>query len=293
MNILQNRSINITKIIRYAVIVNACQIVAALIVAAYSMLSANFHLSGIVERVVVMATAMVVIWGAVLDIREAFSSRDMMRQRAMLEEAYAQLEELNSTLRAQRHDFMNHIQVIYSLTELDERDSALEYMDRVYDDIQKVGRALKTSIPAINALLAAKMADCEEGGIAFAADIKSPWKDMPVPGWEMCRVLGNLIDNAAEAISGQSEKSITVRLWEDLRAYRFYVENSGPRIAPDIRDSIFLQGFSTKGTGRGMGLHIVREILRDHGGDIRLDPDCPLTRFVGEIPKSPATVENA
>lgn len=292
MNILQNRSINITKIIRYAVIINACQIVAALIVAAYSMLSANFHLSGIVERVVVMATAMVVIWGAVLDIREAFSSRDMMRQRAMLEEAYAQLEELNSTLRAQRHDFMNHIQVIYSLTELDERDSALEYMDRVYDDIQKVGRALKTSIPAINALLAAKMADCEEGGIAFVADIKSPWKDMPVPGWEMCRVLGNLIDNAAEAISGQSKKSITVRLWEDLRAYRFYVENSGPRIAPDIWDSIFLQGFSTKGTGRGMGLHIVRGILRDHGGDIRLDPDCPLTRFVGEIPKAPAAIEN-
>jgi two-component system sensor histidine kinase AgrC len=291
MNILRNRSININKLIRYAVITNACQIVAALMVAAYSLLSANFHLSGVVERIVVMVTSMVVIWGAALDIREAFSSRDMMRQRAMLEDAYAQLEELNSTLRAQRHDFMNHIQVIYSLTELEEHASALEYMDRVYADIQKVGRALRTSIPAVNALMAAKMADCEEDGVAFSADIKSPWKDMPVPGWEMCRILGNLIDNAAEAISAQAEKSITVCLWEDLRAYRFFVENSGPRIAADMSDAIFQQGFSTKGTGRGMGLYIVREILREHGGDIFLDPECPRTRFVGEIPKKHPALE--
>ena len=71
------------------------------------------------------------------------------------------------------------------------------------------------------------------------------------------------------------------------------MENSGSRIAPELWDSIFLQGFSTKGTGRGMGLHIVKEILRDHGGDIRLDPECAHTRFMGEIPKAPASIENA
>lgn len=292
MNRLRRRHLDVNKISRYAIITNAFQILAALGVAAYSLLSDSFHLSGAFERIVVGATALVVIWGAALDIREAYSSRQIARQREMLEEAYSQLEELNSTLRAQRHDFMNHIQVIYSLIELEEHSSALEYMDKVYGDVQKIGRALKTAIPAVNALLAAKMADCEDDGIAFSADIRSSWKDMPVPGWEMCRVLGNIIDNAAEAMAGENERRIAVCLWDDLRAFRFYVENTGAPIDPDICRSIFQEGFSTKGEGRGMGLHIVREIMNEYGGDISVSHHDGCTRFSGEIPRAPINTEN-
>lgn len=285
MKFLRVRSANMNKVAGYAIFINSLQIAAAIMVAAYSLMSESFHLSGGLERIVVIVTAMVVTWGAILDIREAYSARHMARQRDMLEDAYEQMEELNLILRAQRHDFMNHIQVIYSLTELEEYPAAIEYMDQLYSDVQKVGRALKTSIPAVNALIAAKMADCEEEGVAFVADIKSPWQDMPVPGWEMCRVLGNLIDNACEAMAGQDERRITVCLWEDLRYFRFYVENTGAPIDPEIAENIFAQGFSTKGTGRGMGLHIVKDILSAHGGDIHIDSASPLTRFAGEIPK--------
>ena len=234
----------------------------------------------------VIVTAMVVTWGAILDIREAYSARHMARQRDMLEDAYEQMEELNLTLRAQRHDFMNHIQVIYTLTELDDRQAALDYMDKVYADIQKVGRALKTASPAVNALLAAKLADCEENDIEFTSDIRTDWADCPVPDWEMCRILGNLIDNAIEALADVPEKRITVSLWEDVRSWHFAVENTGVRIPEAIRATIFVPGFSTKGEGRGTGLHIVRSILADHGGTIDAESTDSLTRFTGMIPKS-------
>ena len=41
-----------------------------------------------------------------------------------LEEAYGRLEDLNREMRAQRHDFMNHLQVVYSLIEMNEPGEA-------------------------------------------------------------------------------------------------------------------------------------------------------------------------
>ncbi len=280
--------VNLQKLTRSAIVINGVQILAAAGVALYALVATRFHLSGPIERAVISAMALVVIWGAAVDIREAYSARHISTQRQMLEEAYEQLENLNATLRAQRHDFMNHIQVVYSLTEFGDNASALDYMDKVYGDLQRVGRALKTASPAINALIAAKMADCEEKGIQFAADITSRWDGLPLPSWEMCRVLGNLIDNAVEALGPSGSRRLIVSLSENVREYVFSVENDGRKIPEEMRERIFEMGFSTKGVGRGMGLHTVRHIMREAGGDIRLDPDCAHTRFTGTIPKANA-----
>lgn len=279
-----HRELNFKKITRYAIIINAFQIIAALGIALYAALSGSFNLSGRVERILIYVTALVVSWGAVLDIRDAYSARNSARQRQMLEDAYRQLEALNGTLRAQRHDFMNHIQVIYSLTELEDRPAALEYMDRLYTSVRSAGRSLKTASPAVNALLAAKSAACQEKNVSFLTDIRSDWKACPVPGWEMCRILGNLIDNALDAPAGEAPKTLCVALWEDVKGFHFAVENNGAPVPEEIRDSLFQRGFSTKGPGRGMGLSIVQEILEQYGGQIDLDSTPQRTRFHGLIP---------
>ena len=63
----------------------------------------------------ICAVAFVVVWGALLDIRDARNARKIASQSEMLEDAYTQLEDLNGTLRAQRHDFKNHMQVVFGL----------------------------------------------------------------------------------------------------------------------------------------------------------------------------------
>ena len=287
-----SRQMNLSKVTGYAITTNALQILAVSSLALYSVFY-DIHLTGWLARSLILSASLMVIWGAVLDIREALNARKSASQKQALEEAYEQLEELNGTLRAQRHDFMNHIQVIYTLTELEDRQAALDYMDKVYGDIQKVGRVLKTASPAVNALIAAKMADCEENGIRFTADIRTAWSDCPVPGWEMCRILGNLIDNAAEAMDDSAEKRITVRLWEDVRTWRFSVENNGKPIPENLMRDIFLSGFSTKGTGRGTGLYIVNRILEEYGGRITAGNREGVTVFEGTVPKQenpPASV---
>lgn len=279
------RFVNLKKAVIYTVVINMLQIAGSITVAVMSLITGGHAFIGLPEQVLLCTMTLLVSWGAVLDIREAFSARKLASDADMLQDAYAQLEDLNSTLRAQRHDFMNHLQVVFSLLELEDYKEASDYIERVYGDIRRVSRTLKTAHPAINALLAAKVGDCEARGVHVDLQIESPWIDLPVESWEMCRVLGNLIDNAMDAMKDTPEPRLLIRLSESVQSYTFAIANNGPMIQPSVAERIFQRGFSTKGEGRGMGLSIVRGIMESGGGKLTLSSDEEETRFEGTLPK--------
>lgn len=280
-----SRLVDYDKAAGVTIAVNILQILGALTVTVFSLATSGEAFSGMWEQLLLSGMTLVVCWGAVLDIREVYSARRIADEADMLEDAYRKMEQLNATLRAQRHDFMNHLQVVYSLLELEEYDSANEYIERVYGDIKRVGRSLKTAHPAINALLAAKLSDCEERSIRVELVIESPWTTLNIPGWEMCRVLGNLIDNAMDAMNGAQAPLLMISLKETLQEFQFEIKNNGAEIPPDMQEKIFQSGFSTKGRGRGMGLTIVKDILQSYGGEIQLTSDKNCTCFSASIKK--------
>ena len=166
-----HRRIDMRKAAVSAIVANALQIVAVALLAV--MLYHNPAELDMHElRLVILVCAVTVCWGAFMDIGAALTSLRIRRHEDELRETCGRMEELNRTLRAQRHDFMNHIQVIYSLIEMNEPQEACDYMDRVYGDIQRVNRALRTDSVAVNALLQAKLADCERRGIRMELDIR-------------------------------------------------------------------------------------------------------------------------
>ena len=280
------RFVNLKKAVIYTVVINMLQIAGSITVAVMSLITGGHAFIGLPEQVLLCTMTLLVSWGAVLDIREAFSARELASDADMLQDAYAQLEDLNGTLRAQRHDFMNHLQVVFSLLELEDYKEASDYIERVYGDIRRVSRTLKTAHPAINALLAAKVGDCEARGVHVDLQIESPWAGLPVESWEMCRVLGNLIDNAMDAMKDAHEPRLLIRLSESVQSYTFVIANNGPMIQPSIAERIFQRGFSTKGEGRGMGLSIVHGIMESGGGRLTLASDERETRFEGTLPKT-------
>ncbi len=280
------RELNLRKMAVFTVVINALQIAAALAAVLLSVLSKGTAFSGRTEMLLLIGMAVFVCWGALLDIREATHARRVGSEADSLEEALRMLTQQQATLRAQRHDFMNHLQVVSGLLELEEYQAAGEYIEKVYGDIVKVNRSLKTAHPAINALLAAKMGDCEGRGITLSLAIGSPWEGMPVPSWEICRLLGNLIDNAMDALKETPDPRVQVSLSENLHEYALSVANNGPAIPEENRERIFQSGFSTKSAGRGMGLAIVEEIVRGHGGTLSLTSDKNSTCFSVIFPKT-------
>ena len=279
------RAADIRKLSVLSIVINSVQILLMLIIVLAVIFGEQFHLSAYSMRALTVFAALVVSWGAIVDIRDAVSARHTQNRMNALNDSMGDLEQLNLTLRAQRHDFMNHLQVVYSLMELGDYDEAMGYIDRTYGDIVSVSGVMKTASPAINALLMAKSTDCKASGIEMQLKIASAYDALPMESWELCRVLGNLIDNAADALDGTQDPCIEVELSESVQFYAFRVTNNGPAIPKALQQKVFETGFTTKAKGTGMGLFICKKILEGAGGELTLTSDEERTEFAGRIPK--------
>lgn len=285
------RNVDPKKAFIMAVVTNSLQIAMILAITLMLMLPPYEIVDLPMARYALIFAGCVVIWGSIMDIREAYATRRLMIQLDDMDDTIEAMEGLNNTLRAQRHDFLNHLQVVYSLMEMEEYQEANAYIEKVYGAITSVSRVMKTANPAINALLQVKLAACEKAGVKVQLNIQSAWKDLSIPGWEMCKVLSNLIDNALDALEEVSDRQLTLTLTEDLRSFRFSVENNGPMIPVKSQQTIFSAGFTTKVTGHGMGLFIVKKVLNDRGGDITLESNTARTVFSGWVPKEISSVK--
>jgi|GEM_PF-2140027 PAS domain S-box-containing protein len=85
---------------------------------------------------------------------------------------------------------------------------------------------------------------------------------------QLRRALANVISNALEAMPRGGRLSVSLSEahgWASIR-----VSDTGPGIAPEALQRIFLPFFSTKDGGTGLGLAIAHSILQQHGGSIRV-----------------------
>lgn len=226
----------------------------------------------------VLSVCMIIILKMLIRLKKSYEA---------LMESYHNLEQLNSTLRAQRHDYLNHLQIVYGMMELEEYEELHAYLEPVYKDMMKTGKALKTSKPAINALLKAKMGEAERKEIDVYVEVKSDLRELHAADWEVCKVLSNLIDNAMTALENWTgERKIEIEIMESKEEYIFSIGNSGPMIPKEVQESIFKQGFTTKkGEGHGMGLYIVQNVLKENHGSVSLTSDEKETAFVVKFKK--------
>lgn len=252
----------------------------------------------------------IVLLGSILSMTGLVSL--LRYQKKNYEENLKGLENLNLKLREQRHDYLNQMQIINGLLELGEFESARDYLQPVFKDIMKVSRALKTSQPAVNALLQAKMEEAERQGIDFYLEVGAQLHGLSVEPWELCKILANLIDNAVTALSlpketktgdkGQTseakeqtsqvgERWIRLGIGENQEEHLFLIRNNGPEIPKAQQKLIFGIGYTTKKEeGHGMGLAIVSSILKEVGGSIRVQSSPEETSFAVTIPKAGKSV---
>jgi sensor histidine kinase regulating citrate/malate metabolism len=279
---VKKQTYNMSKIILVSIFLNIIQIVFVSLFIYYKnknpyMIEGNF----IIYVIAISTGVNSIITGII------FYSLLFKKGSNNLIDTINHLEAFNKTLRSQRHDYLNHIQVIYSLMELEEFDEARKYIEPVYKDIVRVSKALKTSKPAVNALLQAKLQMSEKNNIEMELEIKSDLKSLNMEPWEFCRVIGNIIDNGIFALKEKPDnRYMLVDFAEDLGNIRINISNNGDIIPKEIIDTIFKEGFTTKGTlGEGMGLAIVKEIVEKFNGSVSVNSNEERTSFEIILPK--------
>jgi nitrogen fixation/metabolism regulation signal transduction histidine kinase len=88
---------------------------------------------------------------------------------------------------------------------------------------------------------------------------------------QLTQILLNLGKNAQQALEGQDQGSIVIKAGIEPQGKKFItVTDDGPGISPEMLDEVFVPFFTTKSTGTGIGLSLSKQIMRMHGGSIRV-----------------------
>ena len=154
-----------------------------------------------------------------------------------------------------------------------------------HGDVQKGPVNLRDATSAAFELLAHKLRQCRVEYAIHPPRGDGPWVTANFQQTE--QVFMNLISNACDAMRDRpGPNRVEVRIDTVDHRARVTVRDNGPGVPPEARQTIFEPFYTTKGAGQGtgLGLHICRQIIHDHGGDLRLLTVGPGAAFEFELP---------
>ena len=214
--------------------------------------------------------------GAVATARDVTEHRERERQ----------LEQFASIVS---HDLRNPLNVATLRLDLARAESDSEHLE----DVAQAHARMEALIEDLLTLAREGTSDIEAEQVGVAAAIEQCWQNVETRDARLVvetdrtiradlsrlQQLGeNLIRNAVEhgSTSNRTESDdaverggsgVTITVGE--LADGFYVEDDGPGIPPDERETVFEAGYSTGGGGTGFGLSIVSQVCEAHGWEIR------------------------
>lgn len=192
-------------------------------------------------------------------------------------------------LRQHSHEFMNKLHVILGLLHMKSYAQLEDYILKTANNYQtEIGSLVKKiQSPVIAGVLLSKINRAADSGHSL---ILSEDSFLPDSGNEqqtsvLVTVLGNLIENAFDALAQQSDGEVSVLLHYQNGWLSCEVSDDGPGIPAEQLDAIFEHGFSSKGEQRGVGLFLCKQQIQSLGGEIIVESDPGVyTQFLVQLP---------
>lgn len=227
-----------------------------------------------------------IIWGIILallvnfttfylyDIITAIMSERLESLLVLEQNKYydKQLELMKASLQTTgmiRHDLKNHMLVINSLIQNNNRNEAINYISAIMENMTASHGYASSGNIIIDSIINFKFQEAEQKGIATNLDLNVP-ENLDMPSFDMTIILGNLLDNAVRAASMNEEKRyINVTLKYDKGRLLLQVVNSFTGKVLE-KDGKFLTTKEDK-EHHGIGLESIRKVVNKYDGTINLD----------------------
>lgn len=204
----------------------------------------------------------------------------------LLKEHLRQIEDMFHSLSILRHEHTRHLQTLQAMLYLGEIEEARGYLDGLAESCWEVNEFVYIGHPALSALVNAKKKLAELKNVHFAVAVKADVNALDIPPWDLCSIMGNLLDNALEAaVKDEKQKRVSLEIKVENHNIIFYLYNSGAKIPPTRQSQIYEPGYTTSGSeARGFGLYLVKKLVDKHRGTITLVSE-PRTTFIVSLPQ--------
>ena len=214
-------------------------------------------------------------------IRQFLNDQDAVFARSldkMMAQYSEEVQELYANMRGWRHDYHDHLQALKAYLDNQDTAAARQYLNELEDKLDAVDPLVHSGNAMLDAILNAKLTLSERLHITVIEKVivgNTPLsKDV-----DLVVILGNLLDNAIEAISEQPpHEKRQLRLYIGIVKQQFYISVTNTRPADQVID---YQYASTKSDKRGLGIRRVNKLVAKYDGMINRQYEASV--FVTEI----------
>lgn len=183
--------------------------------------------------------------------------------------------EVITELRERQHKFMNQLDSVYALCKIyDNYDELVQHQETELNHLRKYlmpGKLLILERPLVVAHIYTKLCEAEEQGITIHTDFSCSLEYIDIPDIFLIEIVGNLLDNAMdEVLSREKSEKIKIAITDDGNEICLSVGNEHDKIPYQEYSKFFENGYSSKGSRRGVGLPYVKKIVKKFHGHIQI-----------------------
>lgn len=213
---------------------------------------------------------------SVLDRLEEYSAayyeKELLtRQNRAYRAEFELMRQSERQASALRHDMQNHLAALREYAAQGRLRELERYLDAFDQKLVRPG-LVHTGNPDIDSILNYKLEQAVSAGARLELDVKLP-EGFLADAFDLNVILGNLLDNAVEALAGSEGKRITLSLRADRGVFFLRLTNSydGVTIQTDGPEGPIYRS-RKGGEGHSLGLGIVRHIVDQYHGELWIDP---------------------
>lgn len=190
---------------------------------------------------------------------------------AQMETYCREVENMYRQMRTWRHNYKNHLQVMKAHLDLGEYQELSDYMVSLNEELSQIDTLIKTGNVMLDAILNCKISLARSRQIAVNVKVILP-PSLSVSEYDLCTILGNLLDNGIEGCETQGEgERRFLNLYIGVLKDQLYLSVTNSHNTSVRKENGRYR--STKSPGRGMGLLSIDSIAAKYHGRVNRQHD--------------------
>lgn len=199
----------------------------------------------------------------------------LRKLRVELQTVQIRNEELTNQydqIREVKHNIGNFVQALCGYVEVKNIKGIEEMCSRVQKETCASNEVKDTNVericnPALEKLFESKLSLAKQKNVRAQIELKTNLRNLKVDTYDLCKIMGILLDNAIEAACESNDKSIVVRIFENKKSKKknIYIENSYKGFIDVAK--LYCKGYTSKAYeegSHGLGLWSVKKIIESN-----------------------------